>query len=577
MTGRRVGLATLILTLLAVGTAWAAFEPEAGSPYPTGGEPYSVYAADFNGDARPDLAVLNGTSSDVNIYLRQTGGGFAQEAGSPVLVGTGYGPSFGAPGDFNGDGRPDFAVANFVKGSVSVLYRLPGGGFDVQEYGAFGTNNPSAIAAGDFNSDGLTDLAVGIWNGGNVTIMLRNPGNDGFTTTTSYGTGLNPRQIEVADFNGDSLADLAVTNAGSDSVTILLRSAGGGFVAEGTTAVGDAPQDLVAADLNGDGRSDLAVANNDSTVSVLLRDATNSGFVREGDSDVTVGGNPAGITSADFNRDGRPDLAVAASGAGLIVLLRSAGGGFTADAPLTTDGLPFGVAAADFDGDGTPDLATTSLNVNTLSIFRNPAPVQPPVQTPTPPPAPPVATPTVTPAPVAPPVAGRSVNATPVEGKVKVKLPGSRKYVDLSQAANLPVGTTVDTRDGKVTIVAAGKGGQADFFDGIFKISQTKGSRPLTTLRLSETLSCPRKGKAASAAARKTKTRKLWGDGKGRFRTSGKYAAATVRGTKWLVTDYCDRTKVRVTQGVVSVRDNVRKRTVTVRKGKPYTARAKRR
>jgi hypothetical protein len=164
------------------------------------------------------------------------------------------------------------------------------------------------------------------------------------------------------------------------------------------------------------------------------------------------------------------------------------------------------------------------------------------------------------------------VNATPVEGKVKVKLPGSRNYIDLSQAQQLPVGTTVDTRNGTVELVAAGRGGTAKFFDGLFRISQTRGSRPLTTLTLTEQLACPRRGNAA-AAAKKKKSRKLWGDGKGAFRTSGRYSAATVRGTKWLVTDRCDSTTTRVTQGSVNVRDRVKKRTVIVRKGKSYTAR----
>ena len=122
-------------------------------------------------------------------------------------------------------------------------------------------------------------------------------------------------------------------------------------------------------------------------------------------------------------------------------------------------------------------------------------------------------------------------------------------------------------------IVAAGQGGTAKFFDGVFRISQTGGSRPLTTLTLTEPLSCPRR---ASAAA-KAKTRRLWGDGKGRFRTSGKYSAATVRGTKWLVTDRCDSTTTRVTQGSVSVRDKVKRWTVVVRKGRSYTARRARR
>ncbi len=164
------------------------------------------------------------------------------------------------------------------------------------------------------------------------------------------------------------------------------------------------------------------------------------------------------------------------------------------------------------------------------------------------------------------------MNATPVKGTVKVKLPGSKDYVDLSQAQQLPVGTTVDTRKGTVEIKAAGDGGTAKFFDGIFKISQTKGKRPLTTLTLTETLSCP-KGKKASLSAAKKKSRKLWGDGKGAFRTSGKYSAATVRGTKWLVTDRCDSTTTKVTQGSVTVRDFVKKRNKVVRAGKSYTAR----
>ena len=79
-----------------------------------------------------------------------------------------------------------------------------------------------------------------------------------------------------------------------------------------------------------------------------------------------------------------------------------------------------------------------------------------------------------------------------------------------------------------------------------------------------------------SAAAKKVKTRKLWGKGKGAFRTSGKYSAATVRGTTWLVQDTCTSTLTRVTEGVVTVRDNVKKKNVVVRAGKRYTAKPKR-
>jgi hypothetical protein len=190
-------------------------------------------------------------------------------------------------------------------------------------------------------------------------------------------------------------------------------------------------------------------------------------------------------------------------------------------------------------------------------------------------PVPPVPTPTATPVP--PPTLNKTVNAQPVSGKVRVKLPKTSKYVDLSEAKQLPNGTSIDTRDGRVTITAAaakGKTEKADFFDGLFKIAQTKS---ITTLTLTEALDCKNTKSKASAAAKKPKTRKLWGDGKGKFRTRGQYSAATIRGTRWLVQDGCGFTKTTVKQGVVTVRDGVLNKSVIVRKGRSYVARPKKR
>ena len=75
-------------------------------------------------------------------------------------------------------------------------------------------------------------------------------------------------------------------------------------------------------------------------------------------------------------------------------------------------------------------------------------------------------------------------------------------------------------------------------------------------------------------AERKRPVRKLWGDGKGRFSTKGRYSSATVRGTKWLVIDRCDGTLTRVLRGVVRVRDFRKRKTVDVRAGRTYLAKA---
>jgi CSLREA domain-containing protein len=177
-----------------------------------------------------------------------------------------------------------------------------------------------------------------------------------------------------------------------------------------------------------------------------------------------------------------------------------------------------------------------------------------------------------------PPVIREKVNMIPARGTIKVKRPGAKRFTKLADnGAQLPVGTTVDARKGRVTIVAASDdGGGTDtavFYGGIFKIGQTKGAKPTTILRLTEKLSCPKAGSASIAAKRKKK-RRLWGDGEGKFRTKGKHSAATVVGTKWLVEDRCTSTLTRVVRGRVSVRDFVKKKTVIVRAGKRYIARA---
>ena len=118
------------------------------------------------------------------------------------------------------------------------------------------------------------------------------------------------------------------------------------------------------------------------------------------------------------------------------------------------------------------------------------------------------------------------------------------------------------------------RGADGEALAGMFKVSQPGG---VTDFALNEPLAaCPLGHAATAAAAKKPKTRKLFGDGKGAFQTTGRYSAATVRGTRWLVQDSCAGTLTKVTQGTVNVRDNVRHRTVVVRAHKQYTARPRR-
>ncbi len=170
------------------------------------------------------------------------------------------------------------------------------------------------------------------------------------------------------------------------------------------------------------------------------------------------------------------------------------------------------------------------------------------------------------------PVFHKTVVVKAISGKVRVRRPGSSQFVELSGTDGIPLGSTVDTLAGVVELTSLAKAGgtpqSAKFYEGVFKVTQT-GS--VTNLALTEPLASCRGG-GRSAAATKKKQRHLWGDGKGAFRTTGKYSSATVRGTKWLVKDSCAGTLTRVARGTVTVRDRVRNKTVVVAAGKSYLA-----
>jgi hypothetical protein len=205
-----------------------------------------------------------------------------------------------------------------------------------------------------------------------------------------------------------------------------------------------------------------------------------------------------------------------------------------------------------------------------------------------------------------PPVPGKSVVVKVVSGQVFIKRPGSGRaratgppkgFVPFTGAANIPTGSQLDTSKGRVALTSAADTGGAktqtsDFYDGVFQVKQTlpkkKPKKPtalVTDLVMKGQIprsQCAPLKKARSAVADATKKKKgpksvlgkLWGNGKGKFRTDGKYSSATVRGTIWLVEDRCDGTLTQVKRGVVSVRDIKRKKTVKVKAGHSYLASA---
>jgi HYR domain len=192
----------------------------------------------------------------------------------------------------------------------------------------------------------------------------------------------------------------------------------------------------------------------------------------------------------------------------------------------------------------------------------------------TPPPPPP-------PPPVTGPTDVKQLNAQPVPGKpeAKVKLPGTNTFVPLSQAKDLPKGTTIDVTGQAQIDLSDPKGNEMIFFgqnDGVpsqFVFQGTVGG--VVQLSLVGGNLKGYRSPSAFAAKSKKPARRLWGSGKGKFTSKGKYASATVKGTIWLIADYSDHTLVTVRRGLVSVKDFVTNKTKLVPAGHSIIVHAK--
>jgi 6-phosphogluconolactonase (cycloisomerase 2 family) len=146
----------------------------------------------------------------------------------------------------------------------------------------------------------------------------------------------------------------------------------------------------------------------------------------------------------------------------------------------------------------------------------------------------------------------KTADAYAVSGKVYVKLPGSKKFIPLSQAKTLPIGTVIDARHGTVELVFAKPGGgtmEGQYWQGEFTFAQAKNGNVTVTLVGGDLAACKRTSKrhAPVAIAAGGRGRSLWSHVKGRFTTKGRAASGSVRGTEWLTQDTCAGTRISVT------------------------------
>ncbi len=346
----------------------------------------SLEPADIDGDGKLDLFVFR-TVPEVAIYK---GDGAGMLTLQPDLI---RDPRNGrAIGDFNGDGRPDFAASDYNE--VRIWLNDGAGRFPISSslplrfpYSA----SPPGLLAEDFNGDGRSDLLLLTRNTSNEAneglLFYLATGGGNFGAPVNYLPYVNGRSgrftMVTSDFTRDGLPDLLLFDYnGVNSTTGLIPIATqpGGTLAlqrglmfsgnQGSTQSSSSP--LATADFNGDGALDLAATRSSGGSLGILYGNGRGEFSEPIDVRIEPDNTVNFVLARDFNRDGRPDLAVLRASANeLRIMLNDGRGGFTPGASLNVRASFNQLEASDFNNDGALDLVARSATDTGLTVFLN--------------------------------------------------------------------------------------------------------------------------------------------------------------------------------------------------------------
>ena len=368
----RVDLASLNGTntvSIMLGQANAAFAPPVN--YPIDNSPYAFVVADLRKNRKIDLITVNNPNGvdapgTISVLLGNGDGTFAPHVEYEVGdYATGV-----VAGDFNDDGKIDLAVSNNFDNTISILYGNGDGTFQPQVVVDV-ASGPMSIATGDFNGDGKADLIASCVGSGVVSILL-NGGNGEFTLVNSPSGLFNPdlSLVITGDFNGDGNVDAIISSKIQEQLYFLAGEGNGSLkspVALSRRTLGEI-YSVTSADINNDGKVDLAfVADAPAGLFVMLGEGN-------GEFKAPLLSTVAGVSSialADVNGDGLLDAVTPATYGSLEISLGDGKGRFGISRTTSTPAPIYGpnsTVAADFNGDGKLDLAIAEENFPTGQV-----------------------------------------------------------------------------------------------------------------------------------------------------------------------------------------------------------------
>lgn len=279
---------------------------------------------------------------------------------------------FGAVGDVNGDGKPDLVALDTYSDFI-VLTNAGNGIFISNATYKVGSAGPFFAAIADVNGDGRPDVIT--LNDNNTVTLFTNAGGGLLVSNATYAVGNNPIYLLVTDINGDGKPDIITANSTDGTLTILTNGGGPFHVADTVLVVNSDSlvYGVAAVDLKGDGKMALVAGDSNDGLVEILTNAGGGIFVSNAvyASGTPNGSGPASIVAADFNNDGKMDVACG-NADGSVTVFTNAGNGLLAQSQsFTVPGYTTGsyvIMAGDVDGDSNTDLLVPGQIGNTTII-----------------------------------------------------------------------------------------------------------------------------------------------------------------------------------------------------------------
>ncbi|MEO3404970.1 FG-GAP-like repeat-containing protein [Mucilaginibacter sp. CAU 1740] len=367
-----------------------------------GNNPVATAVADIDVDGKPDIISLNSTDNTLSVFINGatgysiTTGSFSRTDFATVGV-----PLAMAVADFNGDGKPDIAVVHQGSNALSVFTNLStytasplARSISFRRLDWQLSGPASAIAMGDVDRDGRVDIVVNDLNSNNISV-IRNITSTGttyvnFTARVDIALNSPTSALQVADLNGDGKPDIIAGSLASRSISLLKNVTSGAFTAasyqvSNNMMTGVGATSIYATDIDQSGMPDLVVtsfAPTQSAVFVYRNTLTGSGasFTATSfskDATLTTLKQPVSVALADVDGDGKQDIVAGNYDDKVVSIFKnnSTSGSvslstFGSRIDFTVGNSPFGIAANDLDGDGKADLIAANDLDNTISIVH---------------------------------------------------------------------------------------------------------------------------------------------------------------------------------------------------------------